>query len=113
MVDHIDGNEDHGEPENLAYACRPCNTKKGNHYARNGFGRRTRQFNPRRGRTAPGKGISSVAQFIKAISTVKGEGPAQMELFDAAKLLHDTPPDERSRLAREANERRWSNRPPF
>lgn len=111
MVDHIDGNEDNGSPENLAYACRPCNTSKGIHYARNGYGRKTRQMNPRRKRSSTGKGITSLAQFIKAIQTVKGEGPQQMELFEANALLHETPPNERSRWAREANERRWGSVP--
>ena len=106
MVDHIDGREDNSAAENLAYACRSCNTKKGAHYAKNGMGRRTRQFN---GRRQGGKGIRNLAQFIQAIQAVKGEG-AQMELFEASELLKATPPAERSRWAREANARRWASR---
>jgi hypothetical protein len=107
MVDHIDGHEEHTNPENLAYACRPCNTKKGAHYARLGAGRRTRQYNPRR--AAGGRGLRSVAQFIKAISTIKGE-TSQMDLFDAQEMLHNTPPNVRSQYAREANAIRWGRR---
>lgn len=108
MVDHIDGDEDNGAPSNLALACRSCNTSKGIVYRNNGLGRRTRQYNPKRGRRATGKGIRSLAQFIQAINTVKGQGPQQMELFDASQLLHDTSPADRSMWAREANKRRWS-----
>jgi hypothetical protein len=45
-VDHIEGDEDDGEPENLMYLCRPCNTAKGITQARNRIGRRTAQYNP-------------------------------------------------------------------
>lgn len=105
MVDHIDGRESNGNPENLAWACRSCNTTKGAHYARQGAGQRTRQYNPRK----PGQGIRSLAQFIQAIQAVKGEG-AQMDLFAAQELLHATSPDKRSEWARQANARRWSSR---
>jgi len=105
MVDHIDGREANNHPANLAYACRSCNTTKGAHYARRGAGKRTRQFNP----AQPGRKIRSLAQFIQAIQAVKGTG-AQMDLFDAQELLHNTSPDERSRWAKEANARRWGGR---
>lgn len=108
MVDHIDGHEDHGDPQNLAYACRSCNTRKGIVYRKNGLGRLTRQYNPKRGRRKPGKGIRSLAQFIQAIQAVKGEGAQQMDLFDANQLLRDTSPADRSMWAREANKRRWA-----
>jgi hypothetical protein len=47
MVGHINGNESDGDPANLAYTCRPCNVSIGIFMARNGFGRRTVQFNPK------------------------------------------------------------------
>lgn len=45
-VDHITGDESEGEPENLMYLCRPCNTSKAVTQARNHIGIRTRQYNP-------------------------------------------------------------------
>jgi len=47
MVGHINGDESDGEPANLAFTCRPCNVSIGIFMARNGFGRRTVQFNPK------------------------------------------------------------------
>lgn len=50
-VDHVDGVEDHGEPENLIWACKRCNSIKANLLKAAGLGKRVAQFNPRR---APG-----------------------------------------------------------
>lgn len=47
MVGHINGDESDGDPANLAYTCRPCNVSIGIFMARNGFGRRTAQYNPK------------------------------------------------------------------
>jgi hypothetical protein len=44
-VDHIDGFEEHGEPENLIWLCRSCNQLKSSVYVKAGLGRRTAQFN--------------------------------------------------------------------
>lgn len=45
-VDHLDGREENGEPANLAWVCKSCNTRKGAAFARAGVGRRTVQYNP-------------------------------------------------------------------
>jgi hypothetical protein len=45
-VDHLDGYEEHGEPANLAWLCKSCNTRKGATFARAGVGRATEQYNP-------------------------------------------------------------------
>ena len=43
---HLDGHEENGEPENLIWTCRACNTRLGVVFKRLGLGRRTRQYNP-------------------------------------------------------------------
>jgi hypothetical protein len=43
---HLDGNEAHGEPENLAYGCRGCNSKLAHAFKRIGAGVPTNQYNP-------------------------------------------------------------------
>ncbi|MBZ5580890.1 MAG: HNH endonuclease [Acidobacteriia bacterium] len=45
-VEHVDGYEEHGAPENLTWACRSCNTRKGIAFKAAGIGRKTHQFNP-------------------------------------------------------------------
>lgn len=46
QVDHLDGFEENGEPENLAILCRRCNQLKSAVYKKAGLGRRTVQYNP-------------------------------------------------------------------
>ena len=46
QVDHIDGFEENGEPENLLILCRSCNQLKSSVYKKAGMGRRTVQYNP-------------------------------------------------------------------
>lgn len=48
-VDHIDGYEEHGEPENLLWLCRSCNQLKAAVFKAQGIGRATDQYNPFRG----------------------------------------------------------------
>ena len=45
-VDHLDGFEEHGEPDNLAWLCKSCNTRKGAAFRKSGIGRPTNQYNP-------------------------------------------------------------------
>ena len=45
-VGHIDGYEEHGEPENLIWLCRSCNQKQSSVFKAAGLGRRTVQYNP-------------------------------------------------------------------
>lgn len=111
-IEHIDGNEADDSPDNLHHACRSCNTTKGVTFARNGFGTRTRQYNPGKGkkRATPRKaarktGAKTMAQYVQAVMVVKGQSN-EMELPDAVQLLRDTPPEDRSAFAREI----WSRR---
>ena len=46
QVDHLDGYEEHGEPENLIMLCRSCNQLKSSVFKAAGLGRRTQQYNP-------------------------------------------------------------------
>src|ERR1700730_4308296 len=45
-VMHLDGHEENGEPDNLAYGCRSCNGKLAAAFKRLGKGRPTNQYNP-------------------------------------------------------------------
>lgn len=45
-VDHLSGDESDGNPANLAWLCKSCNTRKGAAFAKVGIGRRTHQYNP-------------------------------------------------------------------
>jgi hypothetical protein len=46
VPDHLDGDEDNGSAENLAWLCKSCNTIKGRVFADAGVGRLTEQYNP-------------------------------------------------------------------
>lgn len=48
-VDHLDGYEEHGEPENLIWLCRSCNQRKSAVYRSQGIGRTVNQYNPFKG----------------------------------------------------------------
>lgn len=100
-VEHINGDESDSRSRNLAYACRSCNTRKGVVFRNAGFGKRTRQFNPR-GQSA---GARSLGQWIQAVLTVKGQG-GSMSLPAAVDLIRATPPARRSEFAAEIWRRR-------
>ncbi len=98
-IDHVDGNEANNNPENLVYACRPCNAKKGAAFARSGRGVRTRQFNP------ASKGATSLGQWVQAVLALRGEA-STMSLPAAVRLVQETPPARRSAFAAEIWRRR-------
>lgn len=106
-VHHVDGHEDNGEPENLMWACRGCNTRVAFLMAANGLGKRTRQYNgnrrdsllnwkldamPRRGNPAALKG--EMAKYAAAIKVMRGEFPG--DVTAAVRTIHDTSPSVRS-----------------
>jgi hypothetical protein len=91
-IEHIDGHEENGDPENLMWACRSCNTKKGIALRNAGMGRRTRQYNP------AGEGATTVDQWVAAVTSAKGESNV-MSVADAVALIHDTPASRRSKFA--------------
>lgn len=96
VVDHIDGRERNGAPENLAYLCKSCNTKKGIVFKRAGIGTRTIQYNgKKRGRRpAVDAKIFGWAWGVlrgapgyegdpkEALRIVEGTRPAQRHLFN-------------------------------
>lgn len=98
-VEHISGDESDGAPENLCWACRSCNTKKGAAFKSAGLGKPTRQFNPK-----ASAGARSLGQWLQAVLSVKGEGT--MKLQDAVSMIRATPPARRSEFAAEI----WSRR---
>ena len=65
-VMHLDGNENHGEPANLAHGCRSCNGKLAAAFKRIGAGVPTNQYNPAKG------GVPTFEQYAWAIT--QGEG---------------------------------------
>jgi hypothetical protein len=105
-VEHVDGREENGGPENLGYACRSCNTRKGVVFRNAGIGRRTRQFNPKAGRKRgnPG-GAQNLAQWLNAVMALKGQG-GTISLPAAVAMVQETPHSKRSEFARESWDRR-------
>jgi len=97
-VHHLDGREENIEPENLAWACRSCNTALGIAFKHAGLGRLTRQYNPKR------PGARTLGQWVTAVLSMRGEGP--MEPGAAVELIHATPAERRSEFAMEIWRRR-------
>ena len=88
-IDHVTGDESDGEPENLMYLCRPCNTRKGITQARNRIGSRTRQYNPMK--------VPTFAQFKQHAAALLGIGPGDPAAATAA--IRATPPETRAGYA--------------
>lgn len=93
-IHHLDGEELNTEPQNLAWMCRSCNVVIGRVMQRHGLGRRTRQYNP------DSRGARTLAQWVTAVLALHGESQT-MKVADAIALVHATPPEQRSRFARE------------
>jgi hypothetical protein len=64
-VGHLDGHEEHGEPENLVWTCRSCNVVAANTLKNARMGRATHQFNP----TKSG-GASNVGEWAQAVGAI-------------------------------------------
>lgn len=82
-VDHITGDESEGEPENLMYLCRTCNTRKAVVQARNKIGIRTRQYNPQRS--------ANFHEFRHAAMVLAGAEPGNAS--EATAILRATSPE--------------------
>ncbi len=102
-IEHISGNEADEAPENLTYACRSCNVKKGRALLKAGIGRKTRQYNP-----AKAAGAKSLGQWMKAVLSAKGETD-DMPTRQAVAMIRATPQARRSEFARQIWERREKN----
>lgn len=105
-VDHIDGFEEHGEPDNLGWLCKSCNTAKGIAMKNAGLGRRTRQFN------AGGvKGAQNVAEWLDLVARItphKDHGGGlfpddtrKVSVQEAVAKIRATPKSRRSEFASE------------
>jgi hypothetical protein len=92
VVDHIDGNESNGSPDNLRWLCKSCNTRLGLAMARAGQGRRTRQNNP---------GAETLAEYSEAASH------HSRGAYDAGgEVIHETSKEKRQHFAAEIWRRR-------
>ena len=92
VIDHIDGDESNGSPENTRFLCKACNTRLGLQMARAGVGKRTRQYNP---------GAYTLAQYIEAVlQHTRGAHDA------GGKIIHETPKEKRQEFAAEIWRRR-------
>lgn len=93
VVDHRDGFEENGAPANLRWLCKSCNTRTGAEMAKQGKGRRTRQYNK--------GGAHTLAEYaVAAAEHRRGAHDA------GGKIIHETPADKRSEYASEIWRRR-------
>jgi len=92
VIDHKDGDESNGDPKNLRWLCKSCNTRLGLTMARAGHGRRTAQFNP---------GARTLREYTEAaLQHVRGA------LDAGGKIIHETPEEKRQEFAAEIWRRR-------
>jgi hypothetical protein len=92
-VCHLDGHEKNTDPRNLTYGCRSCNVKAANRMRRAGMGTRASQTNP-------SEGAKTLAQWVTAVMSMKGESDA-MPVGEAVDIIRATPHSRRSTFARE------------
>lgn len=104
-IGHIDGHEEHGEPENLIWTCRSCNVIAGNTLRQANIGRLTHQYNP----TKSG-GAANVGEWMNAVGAIVPHKGAQyagenygltstMSTADAVAMIRATPAHKRSEFA--------------
>lgn len=89
-VMHLDGNEAHGEPKNLAWGCRSCNGRLAHAFKRIGAGIPTQQYNPGK------SGVPSFEQYAWAVSQQRHSG----EHGEPGAIIHSTPRSKRIEYAR-------------
>jgi hypothetical protein len=92
-VHHVDGVEDHGEPDNLMWACKSCNTKIAIWMKRLGLGKLTRQMNAGK-RSASGSKRAQMDTYAAAIKVMRGEWEG--DLAKAIATIRATPRSIRS-----------------
>lgn len=88
-VDHINGRESDGAPENLMWACKSCNGKKASVLRRARIGTKTRQFNPA-GRSRR----ELLKEYGAAIKIMRGEWDG--DVSKAVATIRGTPREVRS-----------------
>jgi len=77
---HLDGDESHGEPANLAYGCRSCNGLLSAAFKRAGIGRPTNQYNPAKA------GAPTFEQYMWAVTH-----HTRTEHDEGGAVIHATP----------------------
>lgn len=87
-IDHINGREADGDPQNLMWACRSCNTRKANMLRKVGLGKLTRQYNP------AGSRRDQFKAYGDAIKVMRGVFPG--DVAKAVAVIRGTPRDVRS-----------------
>jgi hypothetical protein len=99
-VGHIDGNESHGEPDNLMWTCKRCNAIQATLLKAAGVGRPTNQYNPRK----RARGGGQMAEYAAAIKVMRGE--FEGDAAAAMRTIRATPASVRSAYTR----RTWPTR---
>src|SRR5579885_1316578 len=94
-IEHVDGREENTKPENLSWACRSCNTRKGAYFARQDVGRKTRQFNPSKAR-----GARTLRQWLNAVLSIQGVG-GDLTPTQAIATIQATPHAKRTAFIRQ------------
>jgi hypothetical protein len=84
-IDHVTGDESDGEPGDLIFLCRRCNTSKGITQARNRIGVRTRQYN--------GTFRATLAKWKHSAAVLLGLAPG--DAAEATEVIRLTPPSKR------------------
>lgn len=97
-VEHIDGREENTAQKNLIWACRSCNTRKGAYFAREGVGRKTRQYNP----SSQVRGATTLDGWLQAVLSVQGLDGG-MTPAAAIRTIQATPPARRIAFAARLN----------
>lgn len=91
MIDHKDGDESNGDPANLRWLCKSCNTRLGLSNVRAGQGVRTRQYNP------ANPGARTLAEYTEAaMQHTRGAHDAGGE------IIHETPKEKRQEFGDDA-----------
>jgi hypothetical protein len=88
-VHHLDGNEDHGNRQNLGWACKRCNAKIAHWMKKAGIGKRVEQFNPSKASRK-----SQMLAYGQAIKVMRGE--FEGDIGAAMETIARTDPDVRS-----------------
>jgi HNH endonuclease len=115
-VDHIDGHEEHGEPDNLMFLCKSCNTAKGISMRNAGVGRLTRQYNPTRS-----GGAATLGEWVRAVGSIvphrgaqyAGQNyglPAAMPVGEAVAMIRATPKSRRQDFGAQLSKHRSGRR---
>jgi hypothetical protein len=101
MIAHVDGHEENGEPDNLTWTCRPCNSVASNTMQAAGVGRLTRQYNP--SRSGGAKNLGEWMQAVGAITPRVDRGNrglvSDMPVSEAVAIIRATPHSKRSQFA--------------